>query len=132
MLHIFFLGFCNYYVSCFPRWFPNDPWFFNWLGFQGLPCSPQLFFSMGGGQFTELGAISPQPPLPSNFLQASDPHLTSDVLLGTLRTQHATSDIKHQTLYTILAHNAELIYTECTMGKAVPHSWGSKRCRPAP
>ena len=30
------------------------------------------------------------------------------------------------------AHKAELIYTQCAMGKAISHSWGSRSCRPAP
>ena len=29
MLHMFFFGFCNNHVSRFPRWFPNDQWFFQ-------------------------------------------------------------------------------------------------------
>ena len=67
-------------------------WFFNFPIFQALPFSPIFFsFYMGvGGQIRAHFLPSP------SFLQASDPHVTSDVFLDTdtLHTQHATSDIR--------------------------------------
>ena len=55
---------------------------------------PYTFFFSYGGVIQAHFLPTPR------FLQASDPHLTPDVLWDTLRTQHATSDIRHQTLHT--------------------------------
>ena len=43
-----FFCFCNYYVSEFPRWFPNDQWFFNCVKASLFPVG-FCFFSRGGG-----------------------------------------------------------------------------------
>ena len=70
--------------------------FFNSRIFQGLPFSPLLFPFHFRGAGTFRPSFSPT-RLRNNFLQEFDPHLTSHVLLDTLRIQHATSDINHQT-----------------------------------
>ena len=54
----------------------------------------------GGGQLW--AHFLPSPP----FLQTSDPQLTSNVFLDTQQTQHATLDIKHQTLCTYLSRTS--------------------------
>ena len=38
-----------------------------------------FFDRKAGGRFIDLGTVSPKRPIPNNFLQASDPHLTSDI-----------------------------------------------------
>ena len=62
--HIFFFsGFCNYYVSGFPRWFPNDQWFFNCVKASRFPLG-FCFFNRGGGGRFALGAFPPPPTFP--------------------------------------------------------------------
>ena len=70
-------------------------WFFLafscWL--DHFPTPLFLFFFLAGFLHTHFDPYPPRPP-------SMKP--TSDILLYTLQTQHATSDIRHQTLYTIL------------------------------
>ena len=78
------------------------------------PVFPLGFFSIRGGGF-EFGTISPNPPslrtqeVPPSIGPPHPPPTsirhtrTSDIFLNTLRTRNTTSDIKHQTLYTILS-----------------------------
>ena len=106
-----FFCFCNYYVSDFPRWFPNDQWFFNCVKASLFPLG-FCFFSKGGGRF-DLGTVSPQEP--KKFLQALDPqthlqqasdtleHQTSSWIQCAHNMPYQTSDI---TSYTILPHGA--------------------------
>ena len=77
-------------------------WLFSF--FAAFPCCLDLsqplyffiFFSVGGG-INFLHTRFDTPPLPPSITPISD---TSHILLYTVQTQHATSDIRHQTLYT--------------------------------
>ena len=66
-----FFGFCNYYVSRFPRWFLNHQWVFNCLK---ASISPLTFvFSIRVGGRGQIYGFRRHPPLPKKSLQASDP-----------------------------------------------------------
>ena len=87
-------------------------------GFSIVPVSKASHFPLyfcfsdrrggGGGEIYRFRCSFSQTPPPQQLAPSIRPtpnirhHLTSDILLDTLRTQHATSDSKHQTLYTIL------------------------------
>ena len=43
-----FFCFCKYHVSDFPKWFPNDQWFFNCVKASCFPLG-FCFFNKGGG-----------------------------------------------------------------------------------
>ena len=50
---LFFVCFCNHYVSYFPRWFPNDQWFCNCVKASPFPLG-FCFFCRGGGGGADL------------------------------------------------------------------------------
>ena len=47
------------------------------------------------------------------FYQARNPHSMSNVFLDTQQTQHATSDMSHQSLYTYLETGPSLPAPRC-------------------
>ena len=57
-----------------------------------------FFLGLGGINFLHNHFDTP-PPVPASIIPTLD---MSHILLYTLQTQHATSDIRHWTLYTIL------------------------------
>ena len=50
--HVFFC-FCGFYITGFPRWFPNDPNLFNCPEASKFPLSFRFFHEAGGGRFTD-------------------------------------------------------------------------------
>ena len=84
MLHMSFFWFCNYYVSDFPRWFPNDQWFFNCFKASLFPLG-FCFFSKGGdiGFRHRFSQIPPPPSLRTQEVPPSigpaDPPPTSSI-----------------------------------------------------